>query len=106
MKLVSYLNRSNQERSGLYIGGQIYDLSLNGSELGLALPSTILQLLEAGEKGMETARLVQEQFLMREPRELPRLFNYWLPCHIHLPVAMATRSDSTWRPHDATVACR
>ena len=60
MKFVSYKNSANQERLGLYVNGQTYDLKENAALIALTLPDTMLAFLNGGEKFMDEARRVEE----------------------------------------------
>lgn len=62
MKLVTYQG-SNGLRAGLYHGGRVIDLEQAATKLNMALPHEMLALLQAGVKGMDTARAVNEAFV-------------------------------------------
>lgn len=62
MKLVTY-KRNNSLRAGLYHDGRVVDLEQAAEKLNMALPHEMLALLQAGEKGMDTARAVNEAFV-------------------------------------------
>ncbi|HWV22930.1 MAG TPA: fumarylacetoacetate hydrolase family protein [Thermomicrobiales bacterium] len=59
MKLVSY-RRDGRIRAGVVTDAGVADLQDAAAQLGLEAPSGIVQLLEEGDAGMETARRVAE----------------------------------------------
>ena len=59
MKFVSFRNNEHQERLGLYVNEQTYDLKENASIIGANLPDTMLAFLNGGEKLMDEARKVE-----------------------------------------------
>ena len=58
MKLVSF-NQNNEERLGLSVEGNIYDMAKSGSAISLELPSKMIPFLEGGEKMMDYGRQVE-----------------------------------------------
>ncbi len=60
MKLISFINKNNQERAGLQHAGRSYDLSDAAAALGLSLPSTMAGFLRGEEQAMTIAHRVQE----------------------------------------------
>lgn len=63
MKFVSFLNSENQERLGLYINGKIADLQKAGLELGISVPSDILELMRGGDEMINKAREIESKLL-------------------------------------------
>lgn len=59
MKFVSFRNNEHQERLGLYVNEQTYDLKENASIIGTNLPDTMLAFLNGGEKLMDEAQKVE-----------------------------------------------
>ncbi len=59
MKFVSFI-KGQEVRVGLYTNDTVYDLAENGKAIGLATPSTMLELLWHEEAGMETARKIED----------------------------------------------
>jgi fumarylacetoacetate (FAA) hydrolase len=62
MKFVSFLNSEGEERVGLRLGEDTLDLSAAGKEIGVALPSTMAELLRAGPDRMRQAALLEKAF--------------------------------------------
>jgi len=63
MKLVSFRNKSSEERTGLFVKDQIIDLADAAKKLSLSLPTDMNKFLEGGEKIMNTARKVERAFI-------------------------------------------
>lgn len=61
MKLVSFKNKENQERLGLYVNEQTYDLQNNAKAASISLPSTMNEFLDGGEAMMVKAREIEEK---------------------------------------------
>lgn len=61
MKLVSFKNKGNQERLGLYVNEQTYDLQKNAKLIDISLPDNMNEFLEGGEGLMDKARRVEEK---------------------------------------------
>ncbi len=59
MKLISFLTKTNEIRTGLYVNNQIFDLQKSGSKLNLELPVEMNRFLAGGEKLMDRAREVE-----------------------------------------------
>lgn len=60
MKLVSFENRTKEERTGLLADGKVFDLQKGGELLSLSLPSDMLSFLEGGKKQMELAHRLEQ----------------------------------------------
>ncbi len=60
MKLISFLNKSDEVRLGLYFNGGVHDLQNCGKKISVELPSEMNQFLTGGERLMDDARVVQE----------------------------------------------
>ncbi len=63
MKLVSFNNKSGEERIGLFIKDQTVDLADGAKRLSLSLPTDMNKFLEGGEKFMDFARKVETAFV-------------------------------------------
>ncbi len=59
MKLVSFI-KDKEERAGIFLEGKIFDLQLSAQSINISLPSTMKEILNREEKGMEDARKVEE----------------------------------------------
>lgn len=70
MKLVTYI-RDSQARLGAARDGHVIDLAAAGAELGRALPSTMLELLERGAGAMDAARAVVAAADLAAPYSVP-----------------------------------
>lgn len=60
MKIVTYKS-GDSSRSGLMIREQIYDIQKGGETIGVELPSTVLELLNLEEPGMETLKTLDQR---------------------------------------------
>jgi fumarylacetoacetate (FAA) hydrolase len=60
MKFISFLNKSDEVRLGLYFNGGVHDLQNCGKKISVELPSEMNQFLTGGERLMDDARVVQE----------------------------------------------
>lgn len=56
MKLISFINQSNEERAGLFVNEIAYDLSEAARTITQALPSTMAEFLKGEERMMDIAR--------------------------------------------------
>jgi fumarylacetoacetate (FAA) hydrolase len=63
MKLITFLNKNNAERLGIFSNNNVYDLQSAGSKLGFELPSDILSLLNGGEKLMDRASVAENKII-------------------------------------------
>jgi len=63
LKLVSFKNKSGQERAGLFVNEQTIDLADAAKELSFSLPSDMNSFLEGSEKFMNLARQVEHAFM-------------------------------------------
>jgi len=63
MKLVSFKNKSGDERTGLFVKDQTIDLAEGAKKLSFSLPTDMNKFLEGGEKFIETARQVERAFI-------------------------------------------
>ena len=66
MKLVSFLNKNNEERAGLFLQGKVADLQENAESIGIELPCTMSEFLEGGAKNMNYAQDVEAAILEDE----------------------------------------
>lgn len=62
MKFVTY-KRAGEDRLGLYHKSRVYDLQDAGTQLGLVLPSTILEYLNSNEKFYPLALRINKEML-------------------------------------------
>ncbi len=62
MKLVSFKNKSGQERTGLFVNEQTIDLAEAAKIISLSLPAEMNKFLEGGRKFMDMARKVEQAF--------------------------------------------
>ncbi len=60
MKIVSYRS-GDYHRSGLTIHDKVYDIQKGGETIGVELPSTVLELLDMEESGMETLKMLDQR---------------------------------------------
>lgn len=60
MKLVTYLDSKKQQRAGILVDGNIFDLEQGAAKISLKLPYSVRCLLELGESGLNDARKVEE----------------------------------------------
>jgi fumarylacetoacetate (FAA) hydrolase len=60
LKIVTYKS-GDSSRSGLMIREQIYDIQKGGETIGVELPSTVLELLNLEEPGMETLKTLDQR---------------------------------------------
>lgn len=63
MKIITFLNRNQRPRLGLFIEEKILDLEELAPRLNLTIPSDILEFLRGGEEMMARAQKVEEAFL-------------------------------------------
>lgn len=98
MKFVSYLI-NNEKRVGIYLNDKVYDLNLNGQELGVELPSNIKGLLELEEAGMAKAREVFEA-IQSGKTSIPIELN--APLLAPVPSPPSCRDAYAFRQHVAT----
>jgi fumarylacetoacetate (FAA) hydrolase len=98
MKLVSFKNQHNQERAGLFVDKQTYDLAEAGRVLGADLPSTMNELLSAGNKAIEAARNVERA--IQEGRDLPPVTD--ITPLAPVPHPPSCRDGYAFRQHVAT----
>jgi fumarylacetoacetate (FAA) hydrolase len=98
MKLVSFKNQHNQERAGLFVDTQTYDLAEAGRVLGADLPSTMKELLSAGNKAIEAARNVERA--IQEGRDLPPVTD--ITPLAPVPHPPSCRDGYAFRQHVAT----
>jgi len=62
LKLISYQSET-ETRCGLLIEDQVYDLGENGKKIGVEIPTTMLDLLNLEEDGMDKALEIQTAIL-------------------------------------------
>ena len=99
MKLVSYRNAKYQERIGLVVDNEIYDLSDNARNISLELPSTMAAFLNGEATTMELAYRTQEAIVSGKTREIAAT-----PLNLLAPVPHPTscRDAYAFRQHVAT----
>ena len=96
MKLVSY--QSETHRVGLWHEGKVFDMARTARSIGLELPSTMLELLQMEEHGMQAARRVF-QYIINEKAAIPlEEFQLLAP----LPNPPSCRDAYSFRQHVAT----
>ncbi len=66
MKLVSFKNKSGEERTGLFVKDLTIDLAEGAKKLSMPLPTNMNQFLKGGEKFMDRARKVESAFIERK----------------------------------------
>ncbi|MFY0628052.1 MAG: fumarylacetoacetate hydrolase family protein [Reichenbachiella sp.] len=81
MKIVSYQHQSIH-RSGLLMEGEVFDIHSNAKDIGIDLPTTVLELLKLEEEGMNQLKKVKEaisnkktEIKIRDPKLLAPLPN-------------------------------
>lgn len=63
MKFVSFKNKKNEERIGLYVNDKTIDLADSAAKISKTLPSNMNGFLTGGEKFMDIARDVERAFI-------------------------------------------
>ena len=59
MKLVTFLNDKNEERTGIFTSNRYWDMAESASQISKQLPNNMIGFLNAGEAAMDTARKVE-----------------------------------------------
>ncbi len=98
MKLISFINKNNQERAGLHHDGQAYDLSEAATALGQSLPGTMAEFLRGEEQAMTIARRVQEGIAGGKYDKAADVFRPLAP----VPHPPSCRDGYAFRQHVAT----
>lgn len=88
MKFVSFLNREKQERAGLLVGEQVFDLK-----------TTMEELLKLEEKGIDLARKLEEE--AKKGKVAPAFKNGEFPFLAPVPHPTSCRDGYAFRQHVA-----
>lgn len=79
MKFVSYLSLENEERAGIVVNDQIFDLELSARELCLGLPKQMNGILENSDESLVVAKQIEKAALdgrvkpLRDQRDIKLL---------------------------------
>lgn len=70
MKFVSYLSLENEERAGIIVSDQVFDLELSAHELCLGLPKQINEILKSSDESLSVAKQIEKAALVGRVKPL------------------------------------
>ncbi|MCC6963398.1 MAG: fumarylacetoacetate hydrolase family protein [candidate division Zixibacteria bacterium] len=98
MKLISFINKNNDERAGLVRDGRAFDLADAASRIGLALPGTMAEFLRGEERSMDLARNIDAAIVAGRITETAEIRQMLAP----VPHPPSCRDGYAFRQHVAT----